>query len=55
MGRLPGVGARLGWGQQRSSQLPAHILGSKAKERPGSEPGDGSESCRSPLQPGVVP
>lgn len=34
IGRLPGVAARLGWGQQGSSQLPAQFLGRRAKESP---------------------
>lgn len=55
VGRLPGEGARLGWGQQGSSQLPAQTLGSKAKEPPSSEPGDGPESSGSPFQAGVIP
>lgn len=54
VGRLPGEGARLGWGQQGSSQLPAHILGRKAKDPPSSEPGDGSGTPRSPPQPEVI-
>lgn len=51
IGRLPGVAAHLGWGQQGSSQLPAQFLGRRAKELPSSEPREGAETSRCPLNP----